>query len=133
MPQFTGVSHVSLSVVDREASCAWYRRVLGFEPFEEAHEPEYDEWIMLQPQARVILCLQQHKANRGERFDPRRTGGDHVGFKVDRREDLDGWTSWFQEQGVEHSPVVDAPYGSVLCFKDRDGFQLEMFHRPNHP
>jgi glyoxylase I family protein len=133
MPQFSGVSHVSLSVRDRDASRDWYQDVLGFEQFEESRTDAYDEWILLHPVNRMVLCLQQHKANRGEEFDPTRTGGDHLGLKVDTRAELDAWAAWFRDKGVTHAPIVDAPYGSVLTFKDPDRFQLEMFHRPHHP
>jgi glyoxylase I family protein len=133
MPAFSGFSHVSLSVRDRDVSRDWYRRVLGFEQLEESQTDDYDEWILLHPTNHAVLCLQQHKANRGEEFDPTRTGGDHVGFKVDSRAELDHWATWFHDHGVPHAPIVDAPYGSVLTFKDPDRFQLEMFHRANHP
>ena len=133
MPEFAGLSHVSLSVRNRDASRDWYHRVLGFAQFEESRTDAFDEWILLHPRNGMVLCLQQHKANRGEEFDPARTGGDHLGLKVDSREELDAWADWFKQQGVTHSPIVDAPYGSVLTFKDPDLFQLEMFYRPNHP
>ena len=133
MPEFAGVSHVALSVRDRDASRSWYEEVLGFRMIEESNEEAYDELILLHPENRVVLCLQQHKANRGEEFDPVRTGGDHVGFKVESRTDLDEWTRWFEKLDVVHSPVVDREYGSVLCFKDPDRIQLELFYRENHP
>lgn len=133
MPEFAGVSHVSLSVRDRDASRAWYEDVLGFRMFEESAEDAYAEWILFQPQARVVLCLQQHKANRGDLFDPSRTGGDHVGFKVSSRAELDEWERWFDKKSVDYTPTVDRTYGSVLCFRDPDRFQLEMFYRENHP
>lgn len=31
------------------------------------------------------------------------------------------------------TPVVDRDYGAVLCLRDPDEFQLELFHRDNHP
>ena len=133
MPEFAGLSHVSLSVRNRDVSRDWYHRVLGFEQLEESRTDAYDEWILLHPRNHMVLCLQQHKANRGEEFDPVRTGGDHLGLKVDSREELDSWVTWFRGLGVTHSPIVDAPYGSVLTFKDPDLFQLEMFYRPHHP
>jgi catechol 2,3-dioxygenase-like lactoylglutathione lyase family enzyme len=133
MPEFSGLSHVSLSVRDRDASRDWYHDVLGFEQIEESRTDAYDEWIMLHPSNRMVLCLQQHKTNRGEEFDPTRTGGDHVGLKVDSRAELDAWAAWFADKRVTHSPTVDAPYGSVLTFKDPDRFQLELFYRANHP
>ena len=133
MPEFAGMSHVSLSVRDRDVSRDWYHRVLGFEQFEELRTGAYDEWIMVHPRNQMVLCLQQHKANQGEEFDPVRTGADHLALKVQTREELDSWATWFASQGVTHSPVVDERYGSVLCFKDPDLFQLEMFYRPGHP
>ena len=132
-PKFAGFSHVSLSVRDRDASRAWYEDVLGFRMIEESNEEAYDEWILLHPDTKAIVCLQQHKANRGERFDPSRTGGDHLGFKVDSRADLDEWERWFEKKEIVHTPTVDRDYGSVLCFRDPDGFQLELFYRENHP
>ncbi len=133
MPEFAGVSHVALSVRDRDASRAWYGKVLGFQVIDDVHEEAYDEWVLVNPRNGVILCMQQHRANRGEGFDPTRTGGDHVALKVDSRADLDEWTLWFEKLDVVHSPVVDREYGSVLCFKDPDGIQLELFYRENHP
>ena len=133
MPEFAGLSHVALSVRDRDASRAWYDRILGFKAFDEVHEDAYDEWVLVHPGNHVILCLQQHRANAGEEFDPARTGGDHIALRVDSREDLEEWARWFKERDVDHSPVADREYGSVLCFRDPDRFQLELFYRANHP
>lgn len=133
MPEFAGVSHVALSVRDRDRSRDWYSQVLGFRQLEENREEAFDEWILLHPTNHMVLCLQQHKANQGETFDPARTGGDHIGLKVNDREQLDEWAAWFVEQDVVHSPIADREYGSVLCFKDPDGIQLELFYRVGHP
>jgi catechol-2,3-dioxygenase len=133
MPEFSGVSHVSLSVRDRDRSREWYERILGFQMIEENLEEAFVEWILMHPVNHMVLCLQQHKANKGELFDPTRTGGDHIGLKVDSREELEKWAAWFGEEDVVHSPIADMPYGSVLTFKDPDRFQLEMFYRENHP
>ena len=133
MPELAGWSHVALSVRDRDTSRAWYEDVLGFRMIEESNEEAYDEWILLHPETNAVLCLQQHRTNRGEEFDPTRTGGDHVGFRVAHRTDLDEWERWFEKKAVPYTPTVDRVYGSVLCFKDPDRFQLELFYRENHP
>jgi glyoxylase I family protein len=132
MTEIEGFSHVSLSVRDRDRSAEWYCRVFGFSIFETLEEPGYVEAILLHPTG-TILCLQQHRENAGETFDPRRTGGDHVAFRVSSRDDLDAWQSRLAELGVTHSPVADRHYGSVLCLKDPDEIQLEVFYRESHP
>ena len=128
-----GFSHVSLSVTDRDKSSAWYGDVFGFELFERLEEEAYAEAVMIHPPTGTILCLQQHRANQGERFDPRRTGADHVAFRVGSRDELDQWVRTLAEKGVTHSAPVDRHYGSVLCLRDPDDIQLELFYRENHP
>lgn len=34
---------------------------------------------------------------------------------------------------VRHSPIAERDYGAVLCLRDPDEFQLELFYRENHP
>ena len=133
MPEFQGLSHVSLSVRDRDASRAWYGDVLGFQVIDDIGEDSYDEWVLVHPGSGVILCLQQHRSNGGEEFDPTRTGGDHVALRVASRAELDEWKLWFEKLEVVHSPIVDREYGAVLCFKDPDRIQLELFYRESHP
>jgi glyoxylase I family protein len=128
-----GFSHVSLSVSDRECSAAWYGDVFGFQVFERLEEDAYREAVLVHPPTGTILCLQQHRANQGERFDPARTGADHVAFRVGSRADLEEWERRLAARGVTHSPVVDRHYGSVLCLRDPDDIQLELFYRENHP
>lgn len=133
MPELSGWSHVSLSVRDREASAAFYADVLGFEKFEVVADPRFDEYVMLHRPTGMVLCLQQHHANAGEAADPARTGADHVAFRVATRDELDAWAQRLAELDVRHSPVADREYGAVLCLRDPDEFQLELFWRESHP
>ena len=133
MPEIKAFSHVSLSVRDLDASTAFYRDLFGFSVFDKVEDDEaYREHVMLHPSG-MILCLQCHGANAGETFDPKRTGLDHLGFRVDDRAELDQWKQVFEERGVKHSAIVDARYGSVLCLRDPDDIQLEVFYRETHP
>jgi glyoxylase I family protein len=133
MADLAGFSHVSLSVRDREKSAPWYTEVLGFEAFDAVTDEHFDEIVMLHRSTGMVLCLQQHHDNRGEPADPTRTGADHVAFRVATRAGLDEWAQRLRELGVRHSPVADRPYGAVLCLRDPDEFQLELFWRENHP
>jgi glyoxylase I family protein len=132
MPELAGFSHVALSVRDLDTSSAWYSDVLGFNVFEKIEHDEFREHVMLHP-AGAILCLQNHHANAGETFAPQRTGMDHFALRVADRAELDAWEALFVEKGVKHTSVVEKDYGAVLCFRDPDDIQLEMFHRENHP
>lgn len=132
MPVVRGFSHVSLSVRDREKSLAFYAEVFGFEAFQRLEDEDFDEIVMVHP-AGMVLCLQQHHANSGSPADPARTGADHLAFRVESRGELDTWSEHLTTLGVRHSPVVDRDYGAVLCLRDVDEFQLELFHRENHP
>ncbi len=133
MPELQGFSHVSLSVRDRENNARWYGKVFGFEAFDRLTEEHFDEIIMVHPATGMVLCLQQHHTNQGEPADPSRTGADHIAFRVANRAELDQWAQHLAALGVQHSPIADRDYGAVLCLRDPDEFQLELFYRENHP
>jgi glyoxylase I family protein len=133
MAGLEGYSHVSLSVRDRDRSARFYADVLGFEEFERIAEDRFDEVVMLHRGSGAVLCLQQHHANRGEPADPTRTGADHVAFRVAERADLDTWARELADRQVRCSPVAERGYGAVLCLRDPDDVQLELFWREHHP
>lgn len=133
MPVFSGVSHISFSVRDAEASAQWWARLFDLIEIDRVHGDGWRGILLLHPPSRTIIEFQQHDANGGEPFDPRRTGFDHMGFKVDKRSDLDEWLARFEQLGVTHSPIADREYGGVLTFKDPDGIQFEMFFKADHP
>jgi len=60
-------------------------------------------------------------------FDERRLGLDHLAFACADRSELDQWRDRLDELGIAHGGVVDAPYGSVLSFRDPDNIALEFF------
>jgi glyoxylase I family protein len=132
MPALEGFSHVSFSVRDCNRSRHFYEDTFGFAVIEELHADTYDEWILVHP-AGMVVCLQQHQSNAGEPFDPVRTGADHLAFRVAERAELDEWVEQLARLGVRHSPVVERDYGAVLCLRDPDDIQLELFWRRHHP
>ena len=133
MPSFSKVSHISFSVRNAEVSAGWWREVFDFQEIDRVEGPGWRGILLLHPRSTTVLEVQQHDANRGETFDPARTGFDHLGFKVDDRSELDGWQAHLAGRGVDHTPIVDQHYGSVLTFRDPDGIQFEMFFREGHP
>lgn len=133
MPRFKKVSHISFSVRDAEASAQWWRRVFGLEDVDRVSGEGWHGVLLLHPASSAVIEFQQHDANEGERFDPRRTGFDHMGLLVEDPAELEEWQAHFEREGVTFTPVVHREYGSVLTFKDPDGIQFEMFYREGHP
>lgn len=133
MPTFSKVSHVSFSVRDAEASARWWTALLGLTEIDRVAGDGWRGIVLLHPGTRTVIEFQQHDAHQGESFDPRRTGLDHMAFKVDDRAELDDWLARFRQLGVTHSPIADREYGAVLTFKDLDGIQFEMFFKADHP
>jgi glyoxylase I family protein len=133
MPTFSKISHVSFSARDAEKSARWWKEVFALEDFERVSGEGWHAVLLIHPASATIVEFQQHDANQGEEFDPRRTGFDHLGFKVDDRAELDQWQARFTDLGVTHTPVVEREYGSVLTFKDPDRIQFEMFYADDHP
>ena len=133
IPTFAGVSHISFSARDAEASAAWWRDVMGFEEYARVSGDDWFGIVLVHPPTSTLVEFQQHDANDGESFDPRRTGLDHMGLRVPDRGQLSVWEEHFHRSGVDHTPIVDAEYGSVLTFRDPDMRQYELFYRVNHP
>jgi glyoxylase I family protein len=127
------VSHISFSVRDAEASAGWWAALLDLTEIDRVAGDGWRGIVLMHPKTLTIIEFQQHDANGGAVFDPRRTGLDHMAFKVDTRGELDDWLARFERLGVSHSPIADREYGAVLTFKDPDGIQFEMFFKADHP
>lgn len=129
MPEFTGISHLDLSVSDVEASADWYARVLGLRRLRRSDLGNRIMIVLVHPPTGLVVGLNQHHEPAADRFDERRPGLDHVGFGVTERAELDAWQRRLAELGVEHSPVTDSPSGSgaALVFRDPDNIQLELW------
>ncbi|WP_255361838.1 VOC family protein [Mycobacterium sp. 1274761.0] len=131
----TGIHHLSVTVCDIEASVAWYQKVFRAErvpmtfPHYEREDSGYGV-LLLEPRSGLAIGLHTNTGNRGERFDEAHTGLDHVGFNVAGGDQLEAWTGWLDELGIEHSGIRTGnepfPYATVV-FRDPDNIQLELF------
>ena len=134
-PGVTGFNHVSITVTDLEASLAWYQRLLGADrvpmkfPHFDREDTGYGE-LLVEPRSGVLIGLHTNTGNDGERFNEARTGLDHLALTVASRDDLEAWTAWLDELGIEHSGVRtgDQPFPfATVVFRDPDNIQLELF------
>ena len=137
-PATTGVHHFSPTVSDVEKSADFYSRVFGLERLPATFPHHADEEggyavLLLDPRTGLFIGLHTHRAHVDGAFDERRTGLDHLAWGVAEHGDLDTWTAWLDELGIEHSGVIDKgdpiPYSTVV-FRDPDNIQLELIHLP---
>lgn len=129
MPFLSGASHLALTVRDMEASADWYRRVLGLRELRRygAGEAGSPRILLLEPSTFFVLGLCQYDDGSADAFDHRRTGLDHVAFKVADEAELDRWLAHFDDLGVPHSPVRVLDLGCFVSFEDPDGIQFELW------
>jgi glyoxylase I family protein len=132
MPEFTGISHVELTVRDADRSAAWYERVLGMQRLVDDAEhstPGVSARVinLIHPTARLSLGLIQHESGDDTEFSEFRVGLDHLALNVRSREELESWVEQIAGCGAGYSAIRDMPYESVLIFRDPDNFQLELF------
>lgn len=130
MPEAEGVSHVALTVTDLNASVEWYLRLFeGTVLWEEHDDPAHEFVLVFAPP--LAIGLHRHtKTAAGDAFDEARVGLDHISWQVPDRAGLQAWEKRLDELDIAHSPITEAPYGTVLVFRDPDNIQLEFFALP---
>ncbi|PPF46230.1 glyoxalase [Pseudoclavibacter sp. AY1F1] len=128
MPTFTNIHHLAVTVRDLDSSVAFYEQVFGFEPATEIDGEQLHRKLFALPGG-TNLGLTQHDRgdDTSESFSPFSPGLDHIGLSVESRDELDAWARHLSEHGIEHSGIVEAPYGYALSFKDPDQIALEFF------
>jgi len=126
MAELRGVHHFALTVTDLARSTPWYERVFGLTVLRKVDVAGVSFATLRSASDEIILTLYQHPANRKERFEETRTGLDHISFGVASRAELKEWSGRLSDNGVDHSPVAEDPFGAVLVFRDPDNIQLEL-------
>jgi glyoxylase I family protein len=132
MPDLARISHIDLTVTDVQRSERFYTDVLSFEVVKRLDEPELGFRLaeLRHPGIGNEVCVRQPTNGDGAPFDEFRTGLDHLSFRVASRSELERWQEHLDRHGVHYSPIVDAPYGAVLVFRDPDNIQLELMADP---
>jgi glyoxylase I family protein len=135
MSKLTCVHHLALTVTDVDRSVPWYERVLELEERTRREDPETGlRKVVLQSAGEEFsVVLVQHADTERPTFDERRTGLDHVAFKVNSQAELAQWEERLAEYGVTYSPAAFSRTlkGSrVVVFRDPDGIQLEVWADP---
>lgn len=126
---FPAIGHVAVTVTDLEASARWYGALFGVEAALDEDTGPYHHIVF--PLGGTLFGLHRHPGTpTGERFDELRAGMDHVAFACADRAELEQWARRLDDLGIAHGPIVDAPYGSGVSFRDPDNIALEFFAPP---
>lgn len=133
----TRVHHVALTVTDADASVTWYERIFDIRYRTDIPHQGGVGKLLSDDDGDLMFVLHHHDTNDSAIFTERATGLDHVGLAVTTRDELEDWQRHLRAQGVTQveqatrpltqSPICDAPYASVLVFRDPDNIQLELF------
>lgn len=128
MPEISSIHHVSITVTDLDRSVPWYEELFGMNKVvEEPHPDGTGNFVVLSnADFSMMIGLHVHPGNQRERFSEARTGLDHVSFGVKNHAELEAWESRLTELEVEHSPINDREFYSVVVFRDPDNVQLEF-------
>jgi glyoxylase I family protein len=123
--------HFGVSVLDLSRSLDFYCRVLGAVLLSSPRPVEDFEFrrAVVAFDGSTVVDLNEHEANPGDRFDPSRTGLDHLAFNIRSYEELAAWVVHLDAAGVAHSPIriIDG-VGEAFDFCDPDGVQIELWH-----
>ncbi len=135
MSKLMSVHHLALTVTDVDRSVPWYARVLELEEYTRREDPETGlrKVVLRSPSEGFAVVLVEHANTGRPRFDERRTGLDHVAFKVSSRSELAEWEARLEEYGVTYTPAKQSRTlegSSVVVFRDPDGIQLEIWADP---
>jgi catechol 2,3-dioxygenase-like lactoylglutathione lyase family enzyme len=133
--RLVGTNHVALCVTDVDRSADWYCELLGLTVVSNERNvgPPYFTDVRYRglfdlTTLTYVIALHEHPQGAQGPFDPRHLGLDHIGFSVPEREDLDDWVSRLDAKGVPHSGIIEAPYATVVPFRDPDDIALELIH-----
>lgn len=120
---------MALTVRDMEASAEWYQRVFGWQVLRRfaAGEAGTPRVLLFDPTSFFAVAVCQPDDGARDRFDHRRTGLDHLAFRVTDRAELDGWLAHLADHGVAHSPVRELDLGCFVSLEDPDGIQIELW------
>ncbi|WP_328990500.1 VOC family protein [Kribbella sp. NBC_01245] len=122
-PGVVGLSHISLSVRDREAAKRFWVEVLGFEVFNE--EPTY--CFLFDRAAGLAVIMSNHDQTVSGTFDEHNVGLDHLAFAVSSVETLLSWQQRLAALDVPHSPIVETDAGHHLNLRAPDNVAIELY------
>ena len=131
MPQLLGISHIDLTVSDRERATAWWGDVMGFTLVNRDSQETYKCRSLIHPSGVAVTVMTHDGTAEAGPFDERRVGLDHLAFQITDPAELKQWAMHLDERGVPNTGIIDTGYGPTLVFRDPDNMQLEFYVHQN--
>jgi glyoxylase I family protein len=122
-PAILGLSHIGLSVRDRDAARHFWVEVLGFELIEE--QPTF--CFVYDRGTGLAITLTDHGQTVSGAFDEHHTGLDHLAYGVPDVESLLSWEQRLDGYGVPHSPIAETDAGHHLNLRAPDNMPIELY------
>lgn len=125
-PPLSGVHHIAVIAADYERSKAFYTGVLGLTVVAETYRAARDSWkldLALPDGTQIELFSFPNAPKRLSR--PEAQGLRHLALRV---EDIEPWSCWLQNNGIEVEPLrIDPLTGAKFTFfADPDGLPIEL-------
>jgi glyoxylase I family protein len=122
-PAILGLSHVGLSVRNRDAARHFWIEVLGFELMDE--QPHY--CFVYDRGTGLAVTMTDHDQTVSGAFDEHHTGLDHLAYAVPDVESLLSWEQRLDGYGVPHSPIAETDAGHHLNLRAPDNVPIELY------
>ena len=121
-PATAGLRHVALFAHNFEATVRFYTDVIGMRV---EWQPDADNCYLTNGNDNLAL----HRATRTPGEDQRL---DHIGFIIDRIEDVDAWHAFLVAEAVEivHPPKTHRDGARSLYCKDPEGTLVQLIYHP---
>lgn len=123
MMKADGIAHVTLTVVDLQETKTFYETL-----FETSFQLDNDWSFSLLKVGIPCWFVQWKKKSENDTFDEKRTGLDHVAFKLESQEKLDHFIKRLNEMGVKNAGLEHfAGKYPYVAFRDPSNIQTEFF------
>ena len=121
-PPTAGLRHLALFARNFEATVRFYTDVMGMRI---EWRPDADNCYLTNGNDNLAL----HRSTRESDGDQRL---DHIGFIIDRIEDVDAWHTFLIAEGVEivHPPKTHRDGARSLYCRDPDGTSVQLIYHP---
>lgn len=122
-PATQGMHHLALHIEDMQACLHFYRDLLGMRI---EWQPDPDNVYLTSGSDNIALHTAAHV------IDRKRQALDHLGFILQRPEDVDAWHTFLQDNGVQMRSEVKQHRDGARSFycQDPDGNVVQMIYHP---